>query len=460
VIALWLLLLVPASVYFCVRGPIRAARSTTFNDFISPYIQTNAWLRGLDPYSPPVAARLWPRDAGIPPFLGPESEDGTLPARRGIPSPYPPTALPLLVPLALMPWPTAIGLWIALNVMAFVAIVLSALALVRVAPRSAEAAAIVVCALVLAPFHTAIAVGNIVLIVFALGMLSCVCLERHFAVTAGMFLAAASALKPTIVLPFLIYLAARRQWRTLVVAFGAGCALFLLADLRMLFAGVRWVSSYVLNSQRMFAPGSIDDFTFANRTRFDLLNLQLVFFQILGDRTMAQAVSWLLSLGLLVRWAFIRVKSKGTEAGVFDLAVLTAICLLPFYHRFYDSCLLFLSVVWAIPQVSTDLRALARTILVLLVPFMVPGAALLQYYAGSNARVGGLARSWWWQLLVAPHQVWIILAVAILLLAARTTRVQTGTQNRTFLPREGSADGPVRPLFSQGACTEMKRIVA
>ena len=79
-----------------------------------------------------------------------------------------PRVLPLLVPLALLPWRSAIVLWIALNVIAFVSIV-STLALVQTPYCSRRAPALVLCALVLAPFHTAIAVGNIVLVVFALG---------------------------------------------------------------------------------------------------------------------------------------------------------------------------------------------------------------------------------------------------------------------------------------------------
>ena len=97
------LLLLLALTEFCVRGPIRAVHHRDFNDFISPYIQSNAWLSGRDPYDPRVLAQLWPPEAGIAPFVVEESLDGTLPAKRGMPSPYPLTAFPLLVPLAVLP---------------------------------------------------------------------------------------------------------------------------------------------------------------------------------------------------------------------------------------------------------------------------------------------------------------------------------------------------------------------
>jgi hypothetical protein len=36
---------------FIVRGPVRFLRAADFNDFISPYIQSRALVRGMDPYS-------------------------------------------------------------------------------------------------------------------------------------------------------------------------------------------------------------------------------------------------------------------------------------------------------------------------------------------------------------------------------------------------------------------------
>src|SRR5215467_14091273 len=105
---------------FSWRGPLRALHHRDFNDFLSPYIQTQAWLHGEDPYDPRVVLKFWP--AGVPTSisLGPESLDGTLPARHGIPSPYPLTAFPLLVPFAMANWGGAILLWTGVNTIAFV----------------------------------------------------------------------------------------------------------------------------------------------------------------------------------------------------------------------------------------------------------------------------------------------------------------------------------------------------
>ena len=55
-----LLLVLLAASEFIVRGPVRFLRAADFNDFISPYIQSRALVKGMDPYSPEVLVRLWP----------------------------------------------------------------------------------------------------------------------------------------------------------------------------------------------------------------------------------------------------------------------------------------------------------------------------------------------------------------------------------------------------------------
>ena len=426
-----------ALAYFGIRGPMRAVEFRQFNDFLSPYIQTKAWLRGQDPYDPRVVARLWPAETDVPAFVRPESENGTLPARRGIPSPYPLTGFPLLAPLAMMPWPSASLVWFAISTLSFVTIVISTLAVARVPMRSTQAGAIVLCALMLAPFHTAIALGNLVLVVFALGMLAWLNVGRGSDVWAGLLLAAGAALKPTVALPFLICFAAMRRWRTLTIALAAGLALFLIADLRILSAGVHWAHSYLPNSQRMFAPGGIDDFTSGNPTRFDLLNLQVILYQVTRSTILSQVFAWMIAAGLLLRWAIHYRKMEGAEASLFNLAVVGTISLLPFYHRFYDGCLLLFPLAWAVTQVRGRQRKIARNVLIVAVPFALPGAAVLQALAGGNSILHDLAQKWWWQFLIAPHQVWIILAMAVLLLAAQA-KTAAADSVESFNRREGN----------------------
>jgi hypothetical protein len=83
--ALVLAFLLLASAEFLLRGPIRFARASTFNDFTSPYAQTRAWMKGVDPYSPANLVALWPRDAEQLSFLKKDLADGSLVLKRAYP---------------------------------------------------------------------------------------------------------------------------------------------------------------------------------------------------------------------------------------------------------------------------------------------------------------------------------------------------------------------------------------
>jgi hypothetical protein len=411
-------LLVLAMAEFVIRGPIRAVEEREFNDFLSPYIQTKAWLQGRDPYSSEMLAQLWPTGLTMPEFVWREARNGVLPAKRGIPSPYPFTSFPLLSPLALISWHSAILVWLAICEIAFVSTVAMTLAIARIPCFSFKGGAVFACALALAPFHTAIAASNIVLAVLAICVLSCLYMEDESDCLGGILLGAASALKPTVAAAFLLYFVAKRKWRVLVIALAAGGALLLVADVRMLWNGVHPVASYVLNNRRMFGPGGIDDFTSANPLRFDLLNSQVILFQISGSVVVTQGLVWLLFGGLLTGWLYIRFLHKEIGVGLIDLAFLSTLILLPIYHRFTDGGLLFFPVVWAIAQWEGRVKLAARAVLLFASFFALPGAAILRSLAESNSSIRGLAQSAWWKLFVAPHQAWSVLMITVFLLLA------------------------------------------
>src|SRR5262249_28050801 len=114
-------LLIFAVFAFAVRGPLRFAGARDFNDFISPYIQSRAFLMGLDPYSPEVLVRLWPAHHFN--FLDKDLAEGSLVINHGIPTAYPITCLLFLVPFALLPWPVAHALWLVLNLVLVVGLI-------------------------------------------------------------------------------------------------------------------------------------------------------------------------------------------------------------------------------------------------------------------------------------------------------------------------------------------------
>ena len=164
---LFAILLLLGGAEFVLRGPVRFAHAASFNDFISPYIQTRAWIAGQDPYSPQNLVRRWPPEAERFDFLTRDLADGTLVLKRGIPTAYPVSAFVLIAPVAVLPWHVAHPLWLVITVLAFGVAAASLLSVAGLRKPTHRALAFLVIALALAPFHTALAAGSIVTVAVA-----------------------------------------------------------------------------------------------------------------------------------------------------------------------------------------------------------------------------------------------------------------------------------------------------
>jgi Glycosyltransferase family 87 len=404
---------------FSVRGPVRELGNETrnFNDFVSPYEQTRAWASGRDPYDALVLKDLWPTSVR-PHFVLTESVDGTLPAKRGIPSPYLTTAFPLLLPIAELPWNIAIWLWALMCVLAVFVIAVVLVNLAGVQIYSPTGLMILVSVLLWAPVHTAIATSNIVTIAFAFGMVALFCLTRNRGRLAGILLTFAIALKPTVALPFLIYaLMHRSRARVMSSAIVAGILLLCVAVIPP-HGRTLWLPSFLENSKRMFARGAIDDFSTANPLNFQLVNLQAALFPIFQNRKLTDVSTALIFAILLARWLLLVGRDR--HLGLLDLAILASVSLLPVYHRFTDAGLLLVPVVWALTELKGDLRRLAVACLLLASPFLVPGASALHEFAGRDETFQNLSHGRFWEPFLLPHEAWLILGLCIVLLRVRS----------------------------------------
>ena len=414
---------------FSARGPVRALGSSgrDFNDFISPYVQTRAWVRGLDPYAPSILDQMWPVSPR-PSFLLSESADGTLAAKRGIPSPYLVFTFPLLLPVAELPWRVAICVWVGLCLLAAFSVAWTLIEFAGGRGRSELALLISVSVLLMAPMHTAIATSNVVTIVLALGLFASFCVEHKRSGLAGILLTVAMGLKATVGLPFVIYaLASGKRGKVIPVVIVAGM-LLLSATMLPEHGRTLWWKSFEKNSRTMFAPGAIDDFSTANPLAFQMVNLQAALFPVLQDRNRTQIVTWLVFIILLALW--FRAVRRDREVGLLDLAILVTAALLPVYHRFTDAGLLLVPVAWALSEIRGELRRFAAGCLVLASPFLIPGATVLHEFSAKYEILRQLSQTRLWGAFILPHEAWLTLILCVLLLTARS------------LPRNQAGRGP------------------
>ena len=418
------ILLLCAATEFLLRGPVRFAHADSFNDYVSPYVQTRAWMRGQDPYSLQNLVRFWPPDADHPEFLTRELADGSLAFKRGIPTAYPLSAFALNAPFACLPWHVARKVWLLVLLLSFVVTVASVASAAKLRPGSRQSVFFFALVLALAPFHTALAAGSIVTVAVAASAGAVWAAGRERQVLAGSLLAVAVALKPQIGLPFLFYYVVRKRWR--IAAVGSGVVAVLLAGAagRLAISGTPWLQSYLYDNRVLFAPGSLGDFTEKNPLRFGLINFQVAAYAILQNRAGAMVtafviatvagIAWLLSL----RKRKVEDEDKVRDTDLLSLSALAIISLLPIYHRFYDATLLIFPLAWSLTALRGRTSAIARGVLLTIIfVFLVPGAATIERLQAAG-HFASVRNHWWWNMFVLPHASWSIVLLTLLLLCA------------------------------------------
>ncbi|MGO8795542.1 MAG: glycosyltransferase family 87 protein [Candidatus Sulfotelmatobacter sp.] len=429
----WLGVLVAMLLFACVaefaiRGPVWLLQAMGWNDFLSPYIQANAWAHGKDPYSAQTLVSFWPPGNSRPPWVDTEAANGTLEMTRGIPSPYPVTSFVVLSPFALLPWPLALILWGAVNLAAIALAPFALLSVCGIHPFELRAQLFLAAVFALAPLHTGLATANPAMLAVGLSFAAFWAAHSGKLTTDGILLALAICLKPTVAGGLLLYYVVRRQWKVAGVACALSATIALIGISRLALPGVPWFSSYFENTRHIFAPGSMDDFTRPDAIRFNMINAQVLFYSLLRNATIASRLSLLLGVTLLGCWLWLCYRRR-TRSELIAISAISVLSLIAGYHRFYDAALLIWPLTWSLLVVRK--RSTSFVILLTIVPFLVPGATLLSDRMGSIPPA--IVNGWWWRALVAPHRAWDLIFLAILPLY--------------FLARKLSEASPPDPLL-------------
>jgi hypothetical protein len=411
-VAVTLLLLVSVA-EFSVRGPLRILQARGWNDFLSPYIQAKAWVHGKDPYSTQSLISFWPSDNQRPPFVDREAASGVLEMKRGIPSPYPLSSLVVVSPLSLFPWSVALLAWIAVSV---AAVVLSPFALLSICGCSVadlRARLFLAAVFALAPLHTGLGTANPAMLAVSLTV-GTVWAERHGKKkTAGILLAIAVCLKPTVAGALLLYYLVRRQWKVAGIACAAAAMIGVLGVARLTLVGVPWFPTYIESTRKMFSAGSIDDFTRADAIRFNMINAQVLFYSLLRNAALADQLARLLGAALLGVWLWLCYRRR-RPSELLEISAISVLSLISAYHRFYDAALLIWPLAWGL--LLAKKRSIQVVILAVIAPFLVPGPVLITGLALKYGFPPAVTNSWWWNTVVLPHEVWALVLAAVVLL--------------------------------------------
>ncbi len=370
---LWRVVFILASLYFVVRGPLRAIHDS--GDFLLVFTAARSWLHGVNPYVPGKLA-VTAQAAGI---------QATPALFVTSPSVYLPPALLILAPLALLPWAIAKALWLA----CLLALSLwNILAFARMAKQRAVQVASFL--LAFAPLHTGIAKGQPSVLVCSLIFLSLFTPQPY---VAGCLLGLAACIKPQLAVGFLLLAAGQRQFRKLMAACAVGIA---ATGIGLLFIAPGWFPA--LNSNLREIVGSTSGLAGGSEPTswYQLVNLHILIPEALA-RTPLEIVLYAILISVTAIAAVRAADSSLAPALIASATVLIG------YHRFYDAQLLWLGV----PAILFLTQKLASLLLwAAYAVFLVPGQTIAALWAGAKNDSAG------WVLL--RHETLALLLICMI----------------------------------------------
>jgi hypothetical protein len=425
-----------ASVAWSARQAVGAGGS---GDFTTVYTASRAWAMGHDPYDAAGLVHEW-LDAGGSPY--PKER---VPNEQHTPSVYPPGTFVVVAPLAAtLRWPVARAVWAGMNLSLIAAMLAALVSLAGLRWAEWRAPTLVAAALALGPVRDGVIIGQPIIATTALLVLAVWAGARRrglaWDVLAGVLLAVAISLKPPVAGPFALYYLLRRRWALGGVALVSSGLAMLVGCLRLAASGLpgMGLAYFLRNLHAAEAAGAVNDPTFHNPERFDMVNTHVLLHAFLNGRPMVSALVIGLSLALAGAFA-IAVLRRGRPAdvrpdddvgqlpgrGLAEMGFVAAWALLPVYHRWHDAAPLVLVLAWAAVAVTSRRWTVAVAgAVALLLPFVVSLALQINKRRPHlTGRASPLLEGF-----LLPNQCWAALLLCGLLLAVLWRRPAGGAE--------------------------------
>lgn len=404
-----------------VRGMQRVRSDIPLWDFVSVHSATRTWIYGGDPYDLPAVVVTW-RESGI--FTDRDvSYFATV---------YPPTSLLSLVPLAVLHARAAMAIWLLLTL---VLLAVQFHALTRMAQlswRDPRALILVGGALASAPLQFGILSGQLSLPAISTCIIAFWCVTRDQDRLAGVLLGLACVVKIQIAAPFVLYYLFRRRFNIVIAAVLIAGALAAVALVAMHLSHINWIAGWKHSIALTEQIGAVNDYGWTNRFRDEIVDLKLLLVSAVRDARVLKLVVGAIVVALLAWYLSVhpRGAAQSGRTELLALAGLSAIALLPIYHRVYDVTLLTMALAWALSELDGTWRRYALAMLIPMALFLIP----FDFVLTAGRRLPGLvarSRTEWWQSLVAPHYAWGLLGVTLVLLWTMSTMKRARVQPLT-----------------------------
>jgi hypothetical protein len=331
------LMLLGAAAFVAMSFLLILAGNAPLHDFRTSYYGGACLLAHCDPYLESDIERLYSKE--VPPPTVPDRN--RIVVTKNI---YLPSTFPFTVPLALLPEKVGLDLWVALIGVSFL---VASFLIWRVASASAPTMAGLLVCFCLANSGSLVYFTNPAGFVVPFCILAALSFIYERFVFAGIVLLAVSlAFKPhdggLVWLYFVLAGGTYRRRALQTLALVAG--LSLPALLWVSHVSPHWLAELSANLGAFSGKGNMNDPRGPHGACM-MTNLQTVTSFFLDNAAAYNAISYLVCAPLLLAWCWLTVRARRTRVHAWlALASISALSVLPIYHRQYDAKLILLSV--------------------------------------------------------------------------------------------------------------------
>ncbi len=397
---LLLLLLLLAALSELVLNGILPAFHSGKNDFSDPFVGARLWRQGQNPWDGALmnatARRLGIASSPVNPI-------------------YPLTTYVLVVPFSFVPWKWANLFWVTLSVLAAGVIPWALLRIGEFRVREERAWLLVSLSMAFPPLHRAIHLGNPAVIAVALCLIGIYFAKQNQDVASGIMLAAATGLKPQLGFWILLFYLLRGRWRLAGSALLGLLALAAAALSQLATHLPEVIATYREDLRYSFGVGGSADFSVANPLRFQLVNAQVILWQIVHARGLADVLAFsLFAIGLgALAYAVFRT---GVHSEPLVLTALVGLSFVATYHSVTDITFFVLVLCWVLNDSPPGLRRMKGVVLFSFLLLFLPVHSFL---VRIEPHLGpGVLASSSWNLLIGPSFIWLLLFFNVVVLAA------------------------------------------
>lgn len=410
-------------------------------DFGGVYYGARCALRHVDPYDPPAVLHEFQAEGGR--FLSDPTAAKS--SRFAVTwDVYLPSALFVLIPLAVLPWSVAQTLWISITALL---LVLSAICMIELGGRAGLLISCCLGGFLLGNCELLFKVGNVAGVAVGLCAIAAWCFLRHrFELLGVALLAVSLLLKPHdtgfVWLFFLLTGATtrRRALQTMAVTAVLGvCAAIWIAH-----SSPDWPRELHNNLAAVSLPGGTSDPGPSGMTArgiVPIISLQSAISLFWNNPHFYNPVSYLVGGVLILIWILAVLRKRPSPQGaLLAIAAVSVLTILPLYHRTYDAKLLLLTVpacavLWS-SKAAGRWIAVALTSAAFFVSGDIPITFMLKLGEGLPLCASTLRTKLVELAVLRPAPVFLLaLGCFYLWMFVRYEPVNEGPQSETALPR-------------------------